>query len=173
MSASLPIADSMVRRYVRTGVVVDTELLVLLAVGRYDETYIPAFKRTAGFTSEDYEILSGFLARFRSLVLSPQVLAELSNYSYQIPEARLSVFLNTLIELVSRMTEVHVPKDEIITHGSFRKVGATDAGLIICCTEGSYLLLSKDRRLCGLARQVGVDALHFDELRGYVWFSDH
>jgi hypothetical protein len=168
---TLPAAEDMIGRYARTGVAVDTPLLLLLAVGNYERAYIPGFKRTKDFSGEDYDIVSSFLAKFPRLMISPHVFSEVSNYSFQIPQGRLDSYLTRFLQLISLTKEIYVPKDAVIAHHRFRSLGATDTALIMSCAEGSYLLLSTDRRLCGMARNEGVEALHFDELRGYVWFS--
>lgn len=170
--STLPIAESIVSRYTKTGVAVDTELLLLLAVGRYEREYLASFKRTARFSGDDYDVLSSFLAKFSAVITSPHVFTEVSNYSFQIPEGRLEGYLGSFVAVISRAKEIYVTKDTIISHSRFSNVGATDTGLIISCVQGSYLLLTTDHKLCGLAKREGVEALHFDELRGYSWFLE-
>lgn len=171
MSIPLASADDLVARNRSRGVAVDTALLMLLAVGQYERGYISKFKRTAQYSDEDYDILNRFLGGFNRLILSPHVLCEASNQSFQIPQARLGSYLGHFLSLISKLEEVYVPKESIITNSYVRRLGVTDTGLIISCVERGCLLLTTDRTLVGLARKEGVDVFHFDEIRGYNWFS--
>ena len=166
------VAQENLRRYLRTGVAVDTGLLLLLTVGYYENSYVSRFKLTSFFSDEDYELLAEFLSKFRNVVLTPHVLAELSNLAFKLPSGRLDGYLDRLRQLLLPLPECYVEKNPVLTHGDFKNLGVADVGLVISCLEGPYLLLTSDRRLSGIARRNGVDALHFDELRGYVWFAD-
>lgn len=75
---------SQIRAYQRSGVLVDTNLLLVYFVGLYDTAtgyrIINAFRYTKGtYTAGDFEILLSFLQRFRTVVTTPHILAEVSN----------------------------------------------------------------------------------------------
>jgi hypothetical protein len=59
--------------------ILDANLLVLLVVGSVDERQVPSFRRTRAYTREDFHLLNGFMARFRTLVVTPHILAEATN----------------------------------------------------------------------------------------------
>ena len=161
------LAQNSLRRYVSLGIAVDTGLLILAAVGRYDKQYISGFKKTQVYSSEDYDLLTTFLAKFRRLVVSPHVLAELSNHSFMIPGRRLKAYLDVMVRLLLPFHEEHTTKDSILRDPALYTVGVTDTGLIICCEQNDYLLLTGDRKLLGIAQSRGVAGLHFDDLRAY------
>ena len=60
---------------------VDTNMLVLFAVGRVNRGRIETFKRTRKFASRDFDLLLRVLGRWRTgtLYTVPHVLAEVSN----------------------------------------------------------------------------------------------
>ena len=170
MKLPYPLAAYLLPNYLQKGIAVDTELLLLAAIGRYQESYIKLFKRTEHFSEEDYAILASFLAHFKTFAIPPHVLAELSNYSFQIPLQRLEAYLDKLIELLLAFREESVAKDTILGDPAFRKLGATDTALLACCRRLGYLLLTTDRRLSGTAEKNGVQTLLFNDLRLY-WLA--
>jgi hypothetical protein len=169
---STPAAELRVSRYLRKGIAVDSGLLILLIVGRYDKSYIPEYKITSSFFPGDFELLANFVNHFRKVIVSPHVVAELSNHSFKIPQRRLSPYLDVFIRLMELFEERFLTKEVVLTHPCFKQVGVTDTGLIISCLEGPYFLLTIDHTLRVLAEKHGVDAMHFNELRGYSWFED-
>jgi hypothetical protein len=61
------------------GLPVDTNLLVLYAVGTVNRRRIEIFKRTRQYTIQDLDLLLSALGKWKSLYTIPQVMAEVSN----------------------------------------------------------------------------------------------
>src|SRR6266404_339872 len=61
------------------GLLVDTNLLVLFAVGTVNRNRIETFKRTRQYTKTDYDLLVRVLEKFKTLYTVAHVLAEVSN----------------------------------------------------------------------------------------------
>lgn len=55
-------------RYTGQGLLLDTNIALLLVVGNYDPRMLPNFKRTVQFAAEDYSTLVGFMSRFGTVV---------------------------------------------------------------------------------------------------------
>jgi len=75
---------SKIRKYQRSGVLVDTNLLLVYFIGLYDTAtgykLVNTFKYTKGnYGSEDFDALLAFLQDFRTVVTTPHILAEVSN----------------------------------------------------------------------------------------------
>jgi hypothetical protein len=165
-------AELVIRKYLRAGIAVDSGLLILLTVGQYDKSYIAQFKVTSLWDGTDYELLANFVGHFRNIIISPHVLAELSNHSFKVPQRRLAPYLDVFVRLADHFEEVMATKNAVLAHAYPKQVGVADTGLIISCLKGPYFLLTSDRKLRGIAGKCGVDAMHFDELRGYSWFAN-
>jgi hypothetical protein len=58
------LTEDLLEKYAGKGVLVDTNILLLLFVGSFDRTKISVFKRTSRFTPEDYDKLVVFLEFF-------------------------------------------------------------------------------------------------------------
>ena len=61
------------------GLLVDTNLLVLFAVGTVNRNRIETFKRTCQYTKAEYDLLVRVLGNFERLYTVAHVLAEVSN----------------------------------------------------------------------------------------------
>jgi hypothetical protein len=75
MNLAAPYLDSASAR----GLLVDTNLLVLFAVGTVNPNRIETFKRTSRYTKSDFDLLLRVLGKFNKLYTVAHVLAEVSN----------------------------------------------------------------------------------------------
>lgn len=72
--------SGLISRHRRTGVLVDTNLLLLFFVGGYDRSLVERFRRTADrFVAPDFDTLSALLMSFERIVTTPHILTETSN----------------------------------------------------------------------------------------------
>lgn len=62
-----------------SSLLIDTNLLVLLVVGRVNPERIQSFKRTSGYDKQAYDALERIVLHARRLVALPHVWAEVSN----------------------------------------------------------------------------------------------
>lgn len=82
----------LLRRHRTTGVVLDTNILLLYFVGLLDPQAIPKFKRTDTFVVEDYYTLLAVLQFVSKPITTPNILTEVSNLLGQLPEHLKSRF---------------------------------------------------------------------------------
>src|SRR5437667_6470122 len=86
-----------VARHARAGILVDSNILLLLLVGNFNRRLISKFKRTQTFDEQDYDILVDLLANFGSIHTTPHVLTEVSNLSRSLPIRNIEDFAPTFI----------------------------------------------------------------------------
>ncbi len=77
---------SLVTKYRRQGILVDTNLLLLFCVGAHDPNQIEKFKRTRTYIKDDFELLAHFLAAFDKVITTPNILTEVNSLSNQLSE---------------------------------------------------------------------------------------
>jgi hypothetical protein len=58
-------------KYKSKGILIDTNLLLLLLVGFYDENLIAKFKRTSKYSKEDFQIIRNFILHFEKIIITP------------------------------------------------------------------------------------------------------
>lgn len=158
-----------IRRHLRSGVLVDTNLLLVYFVGLYDTvsgyTLINSFKHTKGkYTTKDFEILSALLERFSKQIITPHILAEVSNMLGQLKEPAKETCFGLLKEIVPSLEERVVSAQELCDHEAFVSLGVADTSIIKVASE-PCLILTDDFRLSGYLDKTGVDTLNFRHVR--------
>ena len=146
------------------GLLVDTNLLVVLVIGALNPDQISRHKRTSKYSASDYWLLQSFVDRFKVVVTTPNILTEASNllegYTYQGQQAL------TILERIAQFThEVFYDSSPIMsTHPkSYLKFGLSDA-VIHRIAEDNYAVLTDDLKFCTYLQGLGLTAINFNNL---------
>ncbi len=147
-----------------TGLLVDTNLLVLFVVGTVNRNRIETFKRTRQYTKSDYDLLLRVLAQFNPLFTVPHVLAEVSDLTdLSGPEqARARSVLKGTISLLN---EAEVPSARAAEDRFYPKLGLVDAAIGVVARANHCAVLTDDLDLYLLLSSDGIDAENFSHLR--------
>lgn len=151
-------------QYRSRGVVVDTNVLLLLFVGRCDPSLITEFTRTRKFGGDDYKSLCRFLKPFDRIVTTPHILSEVSNLSRGFEEPARTQYWESFGSKITSLSEEYVASATAAQMSCFRHLGLTDAG-IMHLAHGAHLVLTDDLELSGRLAKAGVDVLNFNHLR--------
>jgi predicted nucleic acid-binding protein len=147
---------------------VDTNILLLYIVGSLSLDRIARHKRTDTFTAEDYHLLAGLLRRFGGIVLTPNVLTEVSNLLGQTDERTGAALLAVLGTLVRDSEERYVESVEAVGTLEFLRRGLTDASILALPME-ELAVLTDDVHLYLALQAKGVEVINFNHLREGVW----
>ena|ERR1019366_6479409 len=148
------------------GLLVDTNVLLLLLVGSLDPKLISRFKITAnqGFDEADFNLLQTYAGRFQKLITTPHILAEVSNHADKIKDGfrqQVSQRLAALIEVLDERIE----SAKILARSdAFLRFGLTDAAISHLAAK-NFCVLTVDLPLAGYLQKVGVAAINFNHLR--------
>ena len=144
----------------------DTNLLVLLVIGTLSKSEIQNHKRTQSrYTDTDYQLLTEWVATFKKIVTTPNILTEASNllegYIYKNQYA-----LQVLQNLVDVMDEICIDSGSAMSNyqKSFFKFGLSDT-VIHILAEKKYLVVTDDLNFCAFLQGKGLLALNFNNLR--------
>ena len=148
------------------GLLIDSNLLLLLFVGLYDRTRIEKFKRTSQFTVEDFELLAAFIRRFKEVVTTPSILTEVSNLLGQLPEELKYSFYQSFAYGLKDLHEHYTPSQELGDEKGFPKFGLTDTA-ILQAARGKFLVLTDDFRLTRYLLSQRIDVINFNHLRTF------
>src|SRR6266481_2713988 len=77
--------DELIRRHASNGVLIDANLLLLHVVGAHDRRLVSTFKRLSAFAPEDLDTLVAVTRHFRSILVTPHILTEVSNLAGSLP----------------------------------------------------------------------------------------
>ena len=152
--------------YRREGLLIDSNLLLLLFVGLHDRSRIEKFKWTAQFTLEDFRLLLGFIQRFKEVATTPSILAEVSNLLGQLPDNLRYSFYEHFAEAIKVRHEHYAPSQELSKDRAFPKFGLTDTA-ILQAASGIYLVLTDDLRLAQYLQGRNIDVINFNHLRTF------
>jgi|SRR5271165_2815303 len=128
--------------YSRVGVVIDSNLLLLLFLGSYDRRQIATNDRLSKYSDDDYDLLVQVLAPFRRIVTTPNILTEVSNLSSAIPERDREAYFASFATGLSQLDEQHVVSATALQN-RWAKYGLTDAVIAVVAKNG-YLVLTDD-----------------------------
>ncbi|MCX9010568.1 MAG: hypothetical protein OIN66_05530 [Candidatus Methanoperedens sp.] len=143
-------------------IVIDTSPLLLLLMGLYDRKAIDGFKRLSEYDCDDYDLLFQFVAR-RKLIVTPQVLSEVSNFARGLKN-KFSEFIVENRSTLERIDEKYIPKTDILTSQEVVNFGFTDISIILAAKENNALVLTDDFLLCGIYRKFELDTIHMTEV---------
>lgn len=164
----MDVVRELIVRHRRSGVVVDTSVLLLYFVGRFAPEQIARFKRTDTFTVEDYKLLRLLLGRFERLLTTPNILAEVSNFSGQLGEPLRTKYFERFQAEISLLREEYVWSCEAAKGPGFIRLGLTDAGIHLLA-QTPYLVLTGDLDLYLFLLSQRIDVINFNQLRLFGW----
>jgi len=148
------------------GLLIDSNLLLLLFVGLRDRNRIQKFKRTAQFTISDFERLAAFIGRFKEVVTTPSILTEVSNLLGQLPDSSKYSFYQHFADALSDLHEHYTPSQQLGNEKAFPKFGLTDTA-VLRAASGKYLVLTDDFRLTQYLLSQNITVINFNQLRAF------
>lgn len=124
----------------RTPIVLDTQLMVLLTVGATSTGIIAKHKNLTEFTADDFDLLVHLLGSDPELIMIPNIVSEASNLLrfHRDPERR--AIMNTFSELIVRNQEFYVASSKIVKRAEYNRLGVTDTAIIELCTSHFEIL---------------------------------
>jgi len=159
--------DDLFAKYKSKGVLVDTNLLLMVAIGTYQVRKLLTWKRTLKYTLEDYELVLKILAYFDRRVTTPNILTEVDNLARQLPEEEHAAISETLFRLINSSVEVYVPSPDAVQTSLYAHVGLTDCVTMIAASE--VLVLTDDFELSNRLAHIGCDVLNINHIRTLAW----
>lgn len=161
--------DRLLVKYKDLGVLLDTNVLLLLLIAKFDSTLIGG-KRLEKYDTEAANLLIDFAAQFGRLLTTTTVLTETSNLLGQVLKGQRRRDLFELIspaftspagEFFPRLGIEAIDVDKDV----FVQLGYTDATLVSVLAASSGLLLTDDLDLFLQAQRHGIDVVNFTHMR--------
>ena len=121
-------------------VLIDTNLLVLLVVGRTGQHLISKHRRLQAFTIDDYGRLDEILSAIDQVVVTPNTLTETSNLLAQHSEPERSRFFDVFRYLIGVSQEIRIASVEAAQDPQFVRLGLTDSAVLEVVSAETPLL---------------------------------
>jgi rRNA-processing protein FCF1 len=146
------------------GILVDTNLLVLLIVGSVNRERVSQFKRTSDYSPADWDPLIGILEQISRRYTLPHVLAEVSTLTdlkgTELEAAR-AIFRN----LIATMSELDVRSAEACANVLFVRLGLTDSAIAVAAKVRGCSVLTNDAALYSALAAEGFYVAMFNHFR--------
>jgi hypothetical protein len=155
----------LIAKHRRNGVLIDTNLLLLLVVGIHDRRRIGGFKRTSKYSVKDFQRIGGIAKEFQTIWTTPNIITEVDNLGRQLESREWPSFSNALKSLFPKMREEYKPTSEIIDGPLYSRFGITDGASLSFMKP--FLLISDDFALYHEALRSGIDAINYTHLRRF------
>ncbi|WP_461098560.1 PIN domain-containing protein [Spirosoma luteolum] len=147
------------------GLLIDTNLLVLLVIGSISEAAIAGNKRLSAYTTSDFRLLLSFVEQFSTLFTTPHILTEVSNLiGCETKQQRQG--LEILKLLTQRMEELLPASNETMSSHSksYLKFGLSDASIHRVAADNLFVLTDY-LNFCYYLQGQNILALNFNNLR--------
>jgi hypothetical protein len=130
----------------RAGALVDTNLLVLLVVGRYDPSKLVSFRATRKYNLRFYQTLELLVSIFSRLYTTPNIITEVDNLSRQTSRGEWQGVADSLRGAVSALHETPFASRDLVTGAMHPRLGITDCSIIEMASRG-LLVITDDLAL--------------------------
>ena len=148
------------------GLLIDTNLLLLLVIGTMRRDLIGSFKRTQAYRQAEFQRVVDIRKQFTRHWTTPNILTETDNLGRQLPEKLWSNFAKVMSRLTCLLTEQHIASNMPANSAPYMRLGLSDSVSLIM--GQSILILTDDFRMHGTALSAGIDAINLNHLR-YSW----
>lgn len=144
----------------RRVLILDANLLLLLVIGSIDPSWIARVAKVQSFSVRDFERLSDIVSRFRTLVVTPHVLTEVSNLANDLRDEWKDTFANSFRKWIALLEERHTSAG-ILSQNRLFRFGITDVSLVEAAPLA--LILTQDGRFAAqLKSQTDTLALNLE-----------
>jgi rRNA-processing protein FCF1 len=154
-------AALLIQKYRSKGIIVDTNLLLLLAVGLFDPNRIATFKRTNKFNVAIFETVAKVVEQFEQRYTTPYLVAELDNISRMLPMHEWLGISRIMQTLVPSLIEIHSGSSSVISHALHSEVGIADCSIAMV---PDTLIFTDDLPFASRLQGMGRDVLNIGHL---------
>lgn len=162
---------SLIQKYASKGILVDTNILLVLFFGALSPERISTRRGTEHFTANDYVLLNAILVKFRAIVTTPNILTELNSFINNLSEPDRSKCYRFLAAALnnqagsSPLLEIYAPSQNVASlDWPFSTYGLTDCG-IADVAKNKYLVLTDDFKVASYLNEKGIDTISFVNLK--------
>lgn len=157
--------DEYIRAHKNYGIILDTNVFLLYLIGVYDINFIKDFKRTVKYDIEDFEWLKLVIKPFKSIYVTPQILAEAWNLFENIRDPKFSDFLDSTLHIFTLIDEEYINKNDIVQNSSLRHIGVTDTSIIEVAMNLNLLVITDDFRSVHHYMSRDISVLNINQLK--------
>jgi hypothetical protein len=148
----------------RSGLLIDTNLLVLFVVGTVNPGRIQNFKRTRNYNKADYQLLLRVMECFTPLYTLTHVMAEVSNLTDLAGRERLQA-RQVLKQTIAVLREPALASEHAVRNENYERLGLVDAAIATLARENKCAALTDDVDLYIALSREGLVVFNFSHLQ--------
>jgi len=154
----------------QAGILIDTNLLLLLAIGNENKANIKSDTRTSAYSEIDYNLLIKIIKISKyNLMITPYMVSEISNHLVD-SKGKISQYYDVSKKIVGEASESHYHKDVILSTAELSFLGFTDVSILRIAEKKGCAVITADLNLYSKLLEKGRDAAHLPTL---VAFGSH
>lgn len=155
--------EQLLIEYKNKGAIIDTPLLLLYFIGKYDINRIKTFKRTEIYSEEEFYIIGNLiLGHFSKILTTPNILTEISNLSGQLPEKEK--FYEKLKTEINILDEKYFPSKTLCENEKFSEFGLTDISIKFLANR-KYLIITDDLPFVNFLQNKKIPVINWNWLK--------
>ena len=157
----------------KTGLIIDSNLLILLIIGLHNESDITNHERTGSYCVDDFRFLKKVLSTTNKIILTPHIMSEVSNMLIEGKSSKSGSLINNphfdeSIKIVSNADEVYIKKEYLIENlKELASVGFTDLSIIKAAKQLGCAVMTDDGRLMPWLEHHKCTATNLTRIRTY------
>lgn len=152
----------------RQALVLDTEILVVVIVGSIDKTLLGKTPHLKAYAPDDYELLDGFLEKFKIIAVTPHVLTEVSHFISKLEGNHRKEARRRLAALSTLLRERPVSTKHASQREEYQWLDLADCTLLVAAGPNDTVL-TMDSQLCARRQQLHLPAINFNHVRDVGW----
>lgn len=151
----------------RDGILLDTNVLLVLLVGSVDEKLVGNVSRLRGYDAEDFRRLSDLVSNANRIVMTPHIAVETWNLAdNMLYGSHKKSFMNAFGSLMIRSEERWTKTVEICKARHFSRLGVADTGIAII-KRRRPVVITDDSGLFRALGELGHRCINFTHLRNF------
>lgn len=152
------------------GLVLDTNVFLLLLIGTWGKARINQFKRTQRFTESDYDNLLYLCGSARRLVVTPHVITEACNLCDNHNANFGGAVFETLVEMSSSMKERRKESFLLFEYSEFLRFGLADVSILDASLK-SHIAVTDEAKLYAAISAAGGFVINLNHIRSLDWIN--
>lgn len=149
-------------------VLLDSNLFLVWVVGSVDPALVGTYERTSSYSTEDFALLSEYLASFETVLVLPNILTEVNNLLGKLKGDYRTAAHQILARAVRDWQEQYVASRDAVQQPEFMWLGITDAA-VLAVAGHDVEVATDDLKLYRQLLERQASAVNFTHIRTRNW----
>ncbi len=156
--------EYLVEKHRRCGIIVDSNLMLLMVIGTYDVNKIRRCNRTLKYSPAIFELVVRLVSLFERRFTTPNILTEVDNLArLDIHESEWSSLGWIMNSLIDGLIERSKSTASLARHTLYERLGLADCSIMFT-DDDDLLVLTDDLRLSSFLMSAGRGVINVSHL---------